>query len=53
MWLGIGLQRQAGGLAIEQPSFAERRLQARREIVGRPGQRGDQRSPADDARIEA
>ncbi len=49
---GLGLQREAGSPAVEQASLAERRLQARAEIVRRPGQRGDDRRPADDARID-
>ena len=49
---GLGLQRKAGGLAIEQAAFAQRRLQARAEIVRRPGQRSDDRRPADDTRID-
>ena len=48
----LSLQREAGDFAIEQPAFAEGRLQASAEIVGRPGQRGDDRGPADHARID-
>ena len=48
----LSLQREAGGFAIEQPAFAEGRLEVCAEIGGRPGQRGHDRGPADDARID-
>ena len=52
MWLASASSVRPEVLRSSSRPSLERRLQARAEIVRRPGQRGDDRCPADDARID-